>query len=384
MNECKPDCLLVLDANILIRDFWWKSSAFKYLQDRIFLSHAIVIPKISVEESKAHLIRRSQDLAVRMREKPDSDRLIEQYKNLHNTSTYNNESPKVLGERYEIYIKDKIEKFGGFIADYPEINTEDILDRSINRIKPFNKGDKGFRDTVLWLSVLELVKKYERVSFVSENVSDFADESKKYIHVDLELELKKYLSDHLNFFYFRNLDEFSAYMDKDKKNGADSFAKALMAGGYKDFELISWLTNNLVEEFSKSEIESFDGVHWPGLPYEVEAPILTYVEEVVGIDIHRAKFITDTVIEFYIDVALIGIFSCVIFNHRWDNIVFSHQVERVETESYWKNIDVRSVGNFVIKLTFDINCEKVLSFYGVPLESDFSKAYEAIDIINED
>lgn len=384
MSKDKPSCLLVLDANILIKDFWWKSETFNYLQDRMFLLHALVIPKISLEESKEHLIRRAQDLKVRMDEKPESERLLGQYRNLYNRSYYSIESPEELGDRYEKYIIERLSSFNGFIANNAQVNMEDILKRSIKRIKLFNKGDKGFRDTILWLSVIELVKKYQKVSFVSENINDFADKSSFSLHVELEKELQEHLPEHVNFFYFKSLDAFSAQMDKDKSAGAKAFGKALMMGGYKKFELISWLTDNLVEKFSESSIDDFDGVQWAGLPYWAEAPRLIDVEELIGIETYREKFISEDVVEFYIDIALVGLFACMILTDNWEGIVFHNQVEMISATDYWTNVNIRSIGAFVIKLTFDIKSEEVLSFYGVPLESDFEKALEAIEVMIED
>ncbi|WP_230659336.1 PIN domain-containing protein [Psychrobacter sp. I-STPA10] len=379
--ERESRCLLVLDANILIKDFWWKSETLEYLQNRMFLFHSIAIPKLSLDEATAHLIRRAENLKERMDENSSSERLIGQYQQLYNKSSKDAETPQELGKRYKQFITVMVQKFDGLIVENSKVDIDTILDRSINRIKPFNKGDKGFRDTILWLSILDMIKDYQRVSFISANVNDFANGSNDTLHKDLLEEVKEVLPSHLNFYFFRNLEAFIARMDPDRKVGAQAFLKAVMSGGYTKFKIDDWLEKNLIQKLSDSILEDFDGVKWAGLPYWVEAPKLIEIEDLVGIEIYRENFIEKNIIEFYVDIALIGIFICCIPSNEWEGVAFHRQIRDVYCSNFWTNIKLRSIGTFVIRLTFDIQSQQVLSFDGVPLEHDFDQAYEKIEDI---
>lgn len=378
--------LLVLDANILIKDFWLKGQSFNYLKDRDFLLHKLTIPQISLDEAMGAIIRRATDLLLRLEEQPKSFRLLEQYQKLFNKSKIDNETAEELGERYQAFIKKFVEEYKGFIIQNVDVDMQTIIQRSINRVKPFNQGDKGFRDTVLWLNILELVKKYPKVSFVSENINDFAEKENLTLHPDLKIELYKYLNEDYNFLFFRNLDAFIAVMDKDKKIGAEAFLKALITKGYKNFILHEWLKDNLIQAFEDSIHENFDGVAWAGLPYWAEAPNLIKITKIVGIEPYRAKFIEENLVEFFIDVALVGDFIASVLFADPEEIIYYKQVKKVKSDkhdSFWSSVVFESIATFIIKLTFDIKSQEVKKFYGTPLLHNFKEAIESIENIIE-
>ncbi len=58
----------------------------------------------------------------------------------------------------------------------PTIPTKDLVERSLRHIPPFaNKGDKGFKDTLIWLTILADVKenKESHYIFCTNNTEDF-------------------------------------------------------------------------------------------------------------------------------------------------------------------------------------------------------------------
>jgi len=61
-SKKRNHCILVVDANILIQDFWLEGSNWSYLKKRNFLTHVLVVPEIALDEAAAHLERRATDL----------------------------------------------------------------------------------------------------------------------------------------------------------------------------------------------------------------------------------------------------------------------------------------------------------------------------------
>ena len=60
------------------------------------------------------------------------------------------------------------------ITPYPDISHEIIARRALDRRKPFDvRGHNGYRDTLLWISVLSAATD-SKVMFVSDNSADFA------------------------------------------------------------------------------------------------------------------------------------------------------------------------------------------------------------------
>lgn len=374
------ESLLILDANILIRDFWLKAYSFNYLCDRDFLIHTVIVPEISLKEARAAIIRRATDLLERISNDPDSPRLLEQYQKLFNKKRITKETPEKLGLRYEKFVLGKLKDINGRFVPNVEIDVNTLIERSIDRVKPFNQGDKGMRDTVLWLNVLELARNYRQISFVSENINDFADKQNLTLHSDLVSEVSKFLPQHYELLFFKNLDAFIAHMDKDKETGAKAFIRALMKGGYRNFILDQWIEKNLVNSFEGSWFyDNFDGVKWAGMPYWAEAPRILEITDLIGLEAYRPKFIDDNIIEFYVDIALIGDFHVTIFLSDPDEIIYYKQVKQMTEEKYWTTAIIESIATFVIKLIFNIKTQEVVSFYGATLEHDFDSAIDSID-----
>ncbi|TGK23593.1 PIN domain-containing protein [Leptospira stimsonii] len=71
--------------------------------------------------------------------------------------------------------------------EYDNSILPDLINRSINRLKPFSENKQEFRDATILLSYCDYIKKYELTNnyFVSSNVKDYANSSKQEIHKDL-------------------------------------------------------------------------------------------------------------------------------------------------------------------------------------------------------
>lgn len=77
---------------------------------------------------------------------------------------------------------------------FNDISNSILVERAIKRIKPFQDKDKGFRDTLIWLSLLKYLKENnetENISFINNNSSDFFNNDKTDLHQDLKNDLKK-------------------------------------------------------------------------------------------------------------------------------------------------------------------------------------------------
>lgn len=72
-----------------------------------------------------------------------------------------------------------------------------VVDRAINKTKPFQDNEKGYRDTLIWLSLLDYAAKDKtntEIAFICENKSDFYDTrnmSRVLFHPDLIADLNR-------------------------------------------------------------------------------------------------------------------------------------------------------------------------------------------------
>jgi len=104
--------------------------------------------------------------------------------------------------------KEQIKEAELEIIKTPIVSQDKIIERSLRGIKPFSdNGDRGFRDTLIWLSILNDAKKNKKLNYVfcTENIEDFDPK------IIIE-EFKQYSSNKL--FILSNISELKEFLDK--------------------------------------------------------------------------------------------------------------------------------------------------------------------------
>lgn len=95
------------------------------------------------------------------------------------------------GEPFQIEIKQKLYSFKTILGEkvnniiympYDEILHTTLVKRAIQKIKPFQENEKGYRDTLIWLSFLTYLKNNpnkirNEVAFITNNSNDFGDKN---------------------------------------------------------------------------------------------------------------------------------------------------------------------------------------------------------------
>lgn len=114
---------------------------------------------------------------------------------------------------YKESVEKKLENLtrGGIFEEIkiPEIEPKTLIERAIRRVPPFCKKDKGFKDTIIWLSILNDAKENLDVNYVFlTQDNDFKDEllktefknfSKSNFEIVAEfIDLKKHLDLEIN------------------------------------------------------------------------------------------------------------------------------------------------------------------------------------------
>jgi hypothetical protein len=107
------------------------------------------------------------------------------------------------------YVQNKIEKdFNGAIYNTNSLGHSNILHKVINKLKPFKDNGKGYKDALIWLSVVKIIKEEqkEKVVFISTNGDDFGKNGE--LHNDLLNDLIKENLNLENFRYYNSLNDF--------------------------------------------------------------------------------------------------------------------------------------------------------------------------------
>ena len=198
--------LIFIDTNILYNDFYMKNVQFELIRK----VGTIVLGEIIIDEAC----------------KKYRERLIESYNALKNDERSINgliHNPLNISS---IDIESEIQEYRNFLEmyafdrgmgetiEYPTVSHKDVVARAIIGKKPFKPdGKDGYRDYMVWLSCLELAKRYtsEEIHFITQNIADFSadnKENKKHLHQDLLDDLKNAGIETSRFTYWTNLKDF--------------------------------------------------------------------------------------------------------------------------------------------------------------------------------
>ncbi len=100
---------------------------------------------------------------------------------------------EAAGRQYDRDIRARLDRSRITVGPLPNVPHQAILERDLARRKPFKSDGSGYRDTVLWLTVLSVAAQASpdgQVAFISANSSDFADsEVPRMVHADLRQDL---------------------------------------------------------------------------------------------------------------------------------------------------------------------------------------------------
>lgn len=203
---------VIFDSNIV-----WKDKGldkvfnfyFKELQDFIIENHiehdvSIIVPRVVIKERISKNLRLIDDLIKK------ANGIFSELKPF-GVNDPNDVYKKV---DYESILNDKASKFLNDnkikIIEIPQKSHEEVLERAYKKIKPFSNkdSDKGYKDTMIWLSVLDDAKGNNGDSYIicTNNKDDFDQEilSKEFKEAGNNGEL----------LILGNVQEVKEYLDK--------------------------------------------------------------------------------------------------------------------------------------------------------------------------
>lgn len=196
---------IILDTNIFRNDLFLKSQDFEVLKDYLEKTDSnFVMPQIILEEIKGVYKRTLED------------NLFILEKNINQLNQNLNHD---LAVKPELDVENAVKNYIEFIFKELKISEKNIIqyqneylpeivNRAINRQKPFRDGDEGFRDSIIWLTILDHCKisHEKQVIFISNNLKDFGDLNNK---TELHETLKKECYDlGIKVNYFRTPKDF--------------------------------------------------------------------------------------------------------------------------------------------------------------------------------
>lgn len=181
---------VLLDSNIYCADWFAKSASFRYLIH--FLNnegHTLLLPQVVVEEVPNVRNRKFFEETVAV------SKAIKALYSL-NGRPVGTDFLSPPAEAYDLLklMKQQVDEVE--VLKYDAISHKEVLDRALRVKRPFRQGEKGYRDTLIWLSLVEFIKsqgKSLEIYFISGNRADFfADNDPLVFHPDLTLDLQAF------------------------------------------------------------------------------------------------------------------------------------------------------------------------------------------------
>lgn len=193
---------IILDTNIIFNNYYLKSprflGLFSYLKKT---KSSIFIPQTVFDELMKHY---EESIAVFIKRSISDNQILFE----NNEIVYDLE--KIIN-KYKSFLIRYVASGTIKIIKIKELSIKQILKRSLKEQYPFDKNDKGFRDTVIWLSIMDVLKEKpkECFCFITKNKKDFGDgKLHQNLINDLGIDIKRLK-------YFNSLEDFlSLYAEK--------------------------------------------------------------------------------------------------------------------------------------------------------------------------
>ncbi len=219
--ENKHNCTIIVDTNQFVSDFSLSSIRWKNLIDYLAKTESSLrMPRVVWDELHVNFENRLKESIKKLDDATDQyNRIINFNSETHGFRGREHclkvregtHSPSEIAERYLAHVKNKLGLGKGAFLQIETKWYDDIYKRALVHKKPFSDdSDKGFKDSLLWKSMISLAKKPgyadAPVVFISSNTKDFcASKGASELHPDLNREAE---SVGLNVVFFDGLDSF--------------------------------------------------------------------------------------------------------------------------------------------------------------------------------
>jgi len=241
---------VVLDTTAILADPRLEGGAFRMLLASARRLHLdIALPRVVLDEACNYAREQLQDIAVRSEK---LSREIEKF-------TAKRPEPALLvaealaaATGYRKLLEAKLRAAGVRLLPYPRLAHKAVVARDLARRKPFKRDGTGYRDMLIWHTVLQLVERAgPAIAFVTANTKDFGDGR---LHDDLAQDLNTLgcSSEHISL--FRTVEDFNSAHVLPHLKKEEELLKALRDDTLPTFSIPRWIHNMLPFAITFSEV----------------------------------------------------------------------------------------------------------------------------------
>ncbi len=186
---------------------------------------------------------------------------------------------------YELHVTQVLGRVQATVLPYPTLEHKELVARDLSRRKPFARSGKGYRDALIWETVLRLGidNPEDQILLVSSNTSDFAQADGVRLHADLlaDFESRGLKSESIAF--VNGLAQLTDVHLSPELERLDNVQARINAGGMTDWNL----KESIHRELERTMADR--GSDWSrrdlGLPGGAETVNFVHVEEPTALEI---------------------------------------------------------------------------------------------------
>ena len=248
--------MIVLDTTETFADLRMDGANHTFL--RSFVSRnpvKLVVPQIVVEETVNHF---RESLSAHLQEARHAIRSVTRLAPDASVSISGDLSIEAECNKYREHLKNRL-----LLADqasYRDVDVASLVQRALFRRKPFDSGGKvGFRDAVLWETILQVAKSQPgEIVLVTRNKKDFGEHGQLHDHLRADL-VAKGLS-HVPVTVCEGLNRFVGEHVKPNLEKLDGLQKQIDEGAFSAFDAAMFFAEwrmEIVDEL-RGHVEKID------------------------------------------------------------------------------------------------------------------------------
>ena len=196
---------IFVDSSVLCTDYYMSGVNFELMKS----SGSVVLPEIVIEETK----NKYREMLESSLKKTNAG--IKELQRLKiDIELLNNHTIDETVNKYSDFLEMFLIESGMTVAEpYPNTPHNIIVKRALERKKPFkNDGKNGYRDFIVWLTFLDMVKlisNKEPFVFLTLNANDFSDDKdENALHPDLLSDIDELHMENKDIIYYSSVKKF--------------------------------------------------------------------------------------------------------------------------------------------------------------------------------
>lgn len=272
---------IIIDTNVIHLDFKLNKARIVTLcNTSTILGHEIFIPEVVIDEIVKQYDEKAEEYINSF------NKALKKLSDLSTSPiTQTPIDAKGFISNYRNELNNRIKQLGIGIIPYPNTGHKIMVARELGKKKPFKDSTKGYRDALIWDSVMEHTQKYSSncgIIFLTANSKDFADKDKKDLHTDL---IADCISNGIPTTSIRLVTDIQNLIDNEiilrSTELKEKFNQLQQDGGLGDIDFIQLIQDYISKDMLDNLISSNDFDSYPGYaPGLYENPEITSIEKV--------------------------------------------------------------------------------------------------------